>query len=146
MATPMTTSEIIIANKARLFSADCPLKIKLNPTTIRAPKNCPPNNSIPPEVASPTGNVVWTAKLLAVESKGYVNRPLKPAATKVNVGCRTSKEMVRHTNETIDPNPQIMHSRLYVTCYFTQPSKLQLIHPDKLALSMMTPFIQLAYP
>lgn len=58
METPMTTSEIIIANKARLFSADFPLKMKLNPTTIRAPKNCPPNSSIPPEVASPTGNVV----------------------------------------------------------------------------------------
>lgn len=49
---------------------DSPSKKLLNITTNITPKNCPPNNRIPPAVASPTGNVVWVAKSVAVVRRG----------------------------------------------------------------------------
>lgn len=84
------------------------MKMKLKKTT----RNCPPKRRIPPAVASPTGKVVCMANPLAVDRRGYVNRPLKPVVMKVKSGRRNWKERTKKARAIIEPTPHHMQNFL----------------------------------
>lgn len=80
---------------------------------IMNPNVCPPNSKLPPDVASPIGNVVWEAKSKIVVKKGNIFNPTKAADKHISQKELSSKPSHIKAKAKKLPQSRILHFLLY---------------------------------
>ncbi len=93
---------------------------------------------LPPDVASPMGNVAWDEKSIIVVKNGKINKPFTPAEMQTNQNQPVSNPIHIIMNPVKAPTKKILHFFLY-SSFNSKPLPAHPTNPAAFAMIKMYP-------